>query len=359
MTLLNLVQSLLPTATPSATPSSTSVSNSFAQLSEMSLEQMMQKLSSLSVDFVIKLVTAIVVFYIGRFLVKRIYVLVKAIMIKRKVELSLATFLLSLMEMLLFFILIIIVIGILGIETSSFIALFASAGVAIGMALSGTLQNFAGGVLILLLKPYKVGDYIKMGETEGYVKAIQIFFTILTTFDNKTQVVPNGLLSSSTVTNFSGETCRRLEWDVSISYGDDIDKAREAMVALLTADERVVNHEIAAPVTENDDEPSTEMEDKPLPWWKRVFHKHRKLVQKASAIEQMELPIKNPVVPPAVYVSALSDSKVIVRARAWVRSADYWPVFYHFNEAFYKELPKHGIHFPFPQLDVHLNPTNT
>lgn len=313
----------------------------------------------MGVDFVIKLVTAIVVFYIGRFIVKRIYALVKAVMIKRKVELSLATFVLSLMEMLLFFILIVIVIGILGIETSSFIALFASAGVAIGMALSGTLQNFAGGVLILLLKPYKVGDYIKVGETEGYVKAIQIFFTILTTADNKSQVVPNGQLSSSAVTNFSGETCRRVEWDVSISYGDDIDKAREAMVALLTADERVVDHDIAAPVTVSDDEPATATEEKPLPWWKRIFHKHRKLVQKASAIEQMELPLKNPVVPPQVYVSALSDSKVIVRARAWVRSADYWPVLYHFNEAFYKELPKHGIHFPFPQLDVHLNPTNT
>ncbi len=355
MTPLAFIPSVLPTDTTAVA----SATKTLDEWSHMSLDQMMQKLSSMSVDFVIKLVTAIVVFYIGRFIVKRLYAIVKAVMIKRKVELSLATFVLSLMEMVLFFILIIIVIGILGIETSSFIALFASAGVAIGMALSGTLQNFAGGVLILLLKPYKVGDYIKLGETEGYVKAIQIFFTTLTTMDNKSLVVPNGQLASSTVTNFSGEPYRRVEWNVSVSYGDDADKAREAMLGLLAADERIVNKEIdEAPAAEHTEEAVAEEEVKAQPWWKRIFHKHRKLVQKATAIEQMALPIKSQVVPPVVYVGDLSDSKVIIKARAWVQTPDYWPVFFHFNEVFYRELPKHGIHFPFPQLDVHLNPTN-
>ena len=154
-------------------------------------------------------------------------------MLSRNVDRSLTTFLLSLFKITFFFILAIIVISILGIETSSFIAIFASAGIAVGMAFSGTLQNFAGGVLILLLKPYKVGDYIVFETHQGTVKEIQIFHTIITTYNNESIIIPNGGLSTGIINNYSREHARRLEWRVSISYGDDIDKARETILKII------------------------------------------------------------------------------------------------------------------------------
>ncbi len=149
---------------------------------------------------------------------------------------------LSLVKIVLLFILIIIVISILGIETSSFIALFASPGVAIGMALSGTLQNFAGGVLILLLKPYKVGDFIEFQGFTGTVKEIQIFNTVLNTIDNKCILIPNGGLSSGSINNYSKEDYRRVDWTVSIAYGDDYDIARQEILRILNEDKRIVKH---------------------------------------------------------------------------------------------------------------------
>ncbi|MCF0213707.1 MAG: mechanosensitive ion channel, partial [Muribaculaceae bacterium] len=172
------------------------------------------------VTFTFHLLIAIVVFYLGKFIIKRIYRLVDVILTKRNVEHSLSTFILSLVKIVLYFVLIIVVIGILGIETSSFLALFASAGVAIGMALSGTLQNFAGGVLILLLKPYKVGDYIEAQGYAGTVTEIQIFNTIICTPDNKSIIIPNGGLSTGSINNWSRMDYRRVEWTISISYGD-------------------------------------------------------------------------------------------------------------------------------------------
>ena len=145
----------------------------------------------------------------------------------------------SLVNIVLYFILIVTVIGILGIETTSFLAIFASAGVAVGMALSGTLQNFAGGVLILLLKPYKIGDYIEVQGYAGTVREIQIFHTIITTYDNKSISIPNGGLSTGSVNNWSREAYRRVTWTVSISYGDNVDDARKAILDMFAADERI------------------------------------------------------------------------------------------------------------------------
>ena len=161
------------------------ISKEVAELKSMSLEDLLNRLAESSVNFAINLAIAIVVFYAGRFIIKKIYRVVAAIFVRRGIDRSLSTFVLSLINMVLYFILIVTVIGILGIETTSFLALFASAGVAVGMALSGTLQNFAGGVLILLLKPYKIGDYIEAQGYAGTVKEIQIFFTVITTYDNK------------------------------------------------------------------------------------------------------------------------------------------------------------------------------
>ena len=203
------------------------------ELKEMDWNNVIQTVSTQAVNFVIRIVAAIAVFYIGKFIINRLHALLRKILIRRDVDKSLSTFLLSFLKITLLFLLIVTVIGVLGIETSSFIAIFASAGVAIGMALSGTLQNFAGGVLILLLKPYKVGDYIVFGEFKGHVKEIQIFHTIITTYNNERIIIPNGGLSTGTINNFTAENHHRIEWRVSIAYGDDVNKAREVILALL------------------------------------------------------------------------------------------------------------------------------
>lgn len=211
-----------------------------AQLKDLTFDELVNTLVSKLIHFSISLAVAVLVFYLGRFIITRMYNFVEKVMLKRNVEPSLTTFILSLVRMVLYFILLVTVIGILGIETSSFLALFASAGVAIGMALSGTLQNFAGGVLILLLKPFKVGDTIEAQGFAGTVKKIEIFNTIITTPDNKTIIIPNGGLSTAPVNNSTTQTYRRIEWKIGISYGDSTQKFREAVMTLLNADEEIV-----------------------------------------------------------------------------------------------------------------------
>jgi len=192
----------------------------------MALNDFLSVAADKVVTFVLHLVLAIAVFYIGRYIVRKLNAFIQRILVKRKADPSIASFVKSATEIVLYFVLIIIVIGILGIETSSFIALFASAGVAIGMALSGTLQNFAGGVLILSLRPYSVGDYIEAQGFAGTVKAIQMFSTIITTADNKTIIIPNGPLSNGSVNNYSKQETRRVDWTVSLAYGHGL-RARQ------------------------------------------------------------------------------------------------------------------------------------
>ncbi|MDE5972923.1 MAG: mechanosensitive ion channel [Muribaculaceae bacterium] len=273
-------------------------------LSSDALNDFLHTMINSSVSFVIHLAIAVVVFYVGRWIISRLYRWVHNLLNKRKADQSLTTFLLSLVRITLYFLLIVVVIGILGIETSSFIALFASAGVAIGMALSGTLQNFAGGVLILLLKPYKVGDFIEAQGFTGTVKEIQIFSTILTTGDNKSIIIPNGPLSTGSINNYSREEKRRVDWTVSIAYGSDYQKAVETVKNLLAANPAVIT-DGSSPA-------------------------------------------------PMVEISALAASSVDLTVRAWVKSADYWDVFFGMNRAMLTALPAAGVQFPFPQLDVHM-----
>ena len=188
-------------------------------------------------------------------------------------------------------------------NTTSLAALLASAGLAVGMALSGTLQNFAGGVIIILFRPFKVGDFISAQGQEGVVKEIQIFNTIVLTMDNKVIHIPNGILSTGVMTIFTKEETRRVDWTYSISYGDDYDKAKAVLLRLSNEDSRILK--------------------KPDPF---------------------------------VEIVDLNTSSVDIRMRVWVKSTDYWPVFFSMNEKVYKTLPKEGLHFPFPQVDVHLNP---
>lgn len=271
------------------------------KLSSLSLDVLITKLTDLSVSLGSKLLIAIIVFFIGRWLIRKLIRIVVKIMEKKQVEASLFSFTKSLLNITLNFLFVIIIIGILGIETSSFIALFASAGVAIGMALSGTLQNFAGGVMILLFKPFKVGDFIEAQGQSGTVREIQIFNTIMATADNKIIIIPNGGLSTGIMKNYSKEENRRVDWEFGIAYGDSYDKAREVIASLLDSDPRV-------------------MKD------------------------------------PAYFIAltSLGQSSVNIVVRAWVKAPDFWAVYFDMNEKVYKTFARENINIPFPQMDVHI-----
>jgi len=250
----------------------------------------------------IKIMVALLVLIIGRWVIKWVKHWMADGLARKTNDPTLHGFFTNLVSVVLNFILIVFIISILGINTSSLVALLASAGLAVGMALSGTLQNFAGGVIIILFRPFKVGDYIAAQGQEGVVKEIQIFNTVITTPDNKVIHIPNGILSTGVMTIFTKEEIRRIDWIISISYGDDYDKAKEVLRRLCNEDPRI---------------------------------------------------LKDPAV--FVEIFKLNDSSVDVCLRAWVKSADYWPVYFSMNEKVYKALPKAGLNFPFPQMDVHVS----
>ncbi len=352
---------LNPLALPENVPDP---SQELEMLKQLPVDELIQKLINGAVSLAINILVAIVVFYIGKYLISRLQGLVITILMRRKVDRTVISFVSSLVRIALYFLLIIMVIGIIGIETSSFIALFASAGIAIGMALSGTLQNFAGGVLILFIKPYKVGDYIEAGGFSGTVKEIQIFHTIITTPDNKSILIPNGSLSTGSINNWSREDYRRVEWTVAISYGDDVETARKAILEILNGDERVVSRYIEDDPEdsqpEQEEEQPEEQEEKKHNWIWRLFHSHR---EKASEhIRNWEAQIarkQRMLMPkvdrqPVVKVGALADSSVNLTVFAWTRKENYWNLFWDVNEKIYTLLPAHGISFPFPQVDVHM-----
>ena len=246
------------------------------------------------------LIKAFLVFIVGRLLINLVNKLIKRVLLKRDIDPSVKTFVGSLVNVVLTILLIISVVGALGVQTTSFAALLASAGVAVGMALSGNLQNFAGGLIVLLFKPYKVGDWIESQGVSGTVKEIQIFHTILTTADNKVIYVPNGAMSSGVVTNYSNQVTRRVEWIVGVDYGEDYEKVQKIVYDILAVDQRI---------------------------------------------------LKEPA--PFVALHALDASSVNVVARVWVNSGDYWGVYFDINKAIYETFNEKGINFPFPQLTVH------
>lgn len=349
--------------------------DAFKELKGLSFDDAISKIANTLVEFSFKLLIAILIFYLGRFIIRKIYKTTLNVMTSRRMDASLTTFVLSLVKMVLYFILIITIIGILGIETSSFLALFASAGVAIGMALSGTLQNFAGGVLILLLKPYKVGDYIEAQGYSGTVKSIQLFHTIINTVDNKAIIIPNGGLSTSSINNFSLENYRRVDWTIGLAYETDFAKAKEAILDMLNSDSRVVKHYIeddmlmreeeeklknAEAELKKDGEEVSEMSEKKSKWYEFFIPGMRK--RKSKIKERLSENIEmNAFIPqkverkPFVGLSELGDSSINLTVRAWTHSSNYWPLFFEMNERFYKELPERGFSFPFPQLDVHFD----
>ena len=347
------VDSLSANLVNPAAPVALTPSNVVGGIKEFDWSGVMTAISTQVVSFCLRLMAAIAIFYLGKFIINKIYSLTRSLMVKRDIDRSLTTFLLSLIRITLLFLLIVTVIGVLGIETSSFIAIFASAGVAIGMALSGTLQNFAGGVLILLLKPYKIGDYIEFGSFKGFVKEIQIFHTILTTYNNDRIIIPNGGLSTGSINNLSSETYRRLEWRVSISYGDDVPTARRAILALLDQDARIVKQYVEDHQVQ--EQPDTEPEEKPqLKWWQRLFRRSKGSEDEVKNQKPAERAQPKKDYTPYVAVESLADSSVVLVVRAWCLVSEYWNVLYTINEQIYTILPQHDIHFPFPQMDVHM-----
>ncbi len=336
-------------------------------LKGLSLTDALEQISQSLVRFAFNLAIAILVFYVGKLIIKKLYAMTRNVMVHKHIDPSLTTFILSLERITLYFILIIVVVGILGIETSSFLALFASAGVAVGLALSGTLQNFAGGVLILLLKPYKVGDYIEAQGYAGTVKEIQIFHTIINTIDNKSIIIPNGGLSTSSINNYSREDYRRVDWTVCLAYGTDYDKASKAILEILDSDTRVVKHFIeddrilrlteSHAAGEDVAEKENEIEEHRPSWFRRLFRRKKRagVVLPSESLEQAVIPQKIDRAP-FVALGEMADSSINLTVRAWTASSNYWGLFFDMNKRFYTELPAHGFSFPFPQMDVHINP---
>ncbi|WP_159822058.1 mechanosensitive ion channel family protein [Colwellia sp. 20A7] len=268
----------------------------------MNAEEIIEQITQMSLLYGPKLLGAIAVWIIGGWIVKGIGSAFKSTLSKSKTDPSLIPFLTGIVNGLLKVMLVITVLGMLGIEMTSFIAILGAAGLAVGMALSGTLQNFAGGVMILIFKPFKVGDVLQAQGYTGSVAEIQIFNTIMKTPDNKTIIIPNGGLSTSSMVNYSTEAKRRVDWTIGVAYGDDLDKAREVIKRLCDEDSRI---------------------------------------------------LKDPAV--FIAVSALADSSVNFAVRAWVNAPDYWGVHFDLNEKVYKTFAAEGLNIPFPQMDVHLH----
>ena len=272
-----------------------------ASETSIQLTNALEKLIDSGIQLGERVLGALIIFIIGKFLINWLNRLFARILEKRKVDPSIQSFLKSMVNILLLIMLILAVIGKLGIELTGFAALLASAGVAIGMALSGNLQNFAGGLIILLFRPYKVGDFIEASTgASGTVKEIQIFHTILTTPDNKTIYIPNGPLSNGVLTNFSYQETRRVEWIFGVEYGSDYERVKDIIESLLKKDVRIL------------DEPT-------------YF----------------------------IALKELGNSSVNIVVRAWTKTPDFWPLYFEMNQLVYETFNKEGISFPFPQIVVH------
>ena len=263
-------------------------------------DQVVSQLINWSLDAGKHILIALVVYLIGHYLIKLLNYLLARFLERRKVEISVQTFVRSFVSILLQVLLIITVVSALGVNTTSFAALLASFGVAIGMALSGNLQNFAGGIVILFLKPYKVGDWIEAQGTAGTVQSIQIFHTILLTADGKLIYVPNGSMSSGTIINYTLTPTRRAEWIISIEYGEDVEKSRQIISGIIQADARI---------------------------------------------------LKEPA--PVIFLNELNSSSVDILIRCWTNNDDYWGVMFDTREKIYNAFNEKGISFPFPQMTIH------
>ncbi len=264
-------------------------------------QDIIDTIAKLATTYGLKLILALLVLIIGLIIIRSITKGATRMMKKSSVDDSLIPFLRNLISISLKVLLFISIMTMIGIQMTSFIAVIGAAGLAVGLALQGTLQNFAGGVIILLFKPFKVGDYITTQGHSGTVKEIQIFTTVLTTPDNQTIIIPNSPIATNSLINYSTQDTRRVDFTFGIGYNDDIDKARSVISGIINSDERI---------------------------------------------------LKDPE--PIIKVSNLGDSSVDLATRAWVKSGDYWNVFFDTNEKVKKTFDSEGISIPFPQQDVHV-----
>ena len=251
------------------------------------------------------IVVALLIYYIGRFVIRLVVGGLRKVLQRQNVDKTLETFVCNVVRMALLVVVVIAAIGALGIQTTSFIAIFGAAGLAVGLALQGSLSNFAAGVLIVLFRPYKVGDFVDAAGISGTVEQVQILTTVLKTPDNKKIIVPNSQIMDSIITNYSANETRRVDLTVGVSYDDDIDKVSATLRELVDAEERI--------------------------------------------LKDPECLIK---------VQALADSSVNFIVRPWVKTADYWGVYFDLTEAIKKRFDQENITFPFPQQDVHLYKAN-
>lgn len=254
------------------------------------------------VDFGINLITALIIFYVGKWVVSIVVRAIRKVMQKAEIDMTLETFIANLVRMVLLLFVVIAAINQLGIQTASLIAVLGAAGLAVGLALQGSLSNFAAGVLIVLFRPYKVGDWIEGAGISGSVESVQILTTILKTGDNKRVIVPNSQIMGSTITNYSANETRRIDLVVGVSYDDDLDKVRSEIQTVVAADSRVLSDPACT-----------------------------------------------------IAVSELGDSSVNFVVRPWVATADYWTARFELTEAIKKAFDKAGISIPYPQQDVHIH----
>lgn len=276
------------------------------KIAETPAEELMTDLVDRAIIFGLKVLVAIVLYMVGAWIIRKIKNVLTKVFETRQTDAAIASFIQSITSIALTVMLVITVVGTLGIDTSSLAALLTGGGLAIGMALNGTVQNFAGGIMILIFKPFKAGDYIEAQGHSGTVSEVTITSTKLTTVDNRVIIIPNGILSNDVINNYSSRTMRRLDIAVTVEYGSSSEETKELLHGILANDERVLHAESGAPAD------------------------------------------------PFIALSALNDSNVEFTLRVWVSSENYWPLKFDLTEKIYNELPKHGIQFPFPQLDVNI-----
>ena len=267
----------------------------------------LQKLGQDALQFGIKVILALILYFIGAWLIKWIKHALQRYFKRKQTDRAMASFISSFVSVTLTILLIVVLVGTLGVNTTSLAALLAAGGMALGMALSGTVQNFAGGLMLMVFKPFKAGDYIEAQGYAGVVTEVTIVGTHLTTIDNRRVILPNGALSNGNIVNYSSFPIRRIDLPVSVEYGTDAAACKEVLLGIVREDPRILD------------------------------------AQTPGAAD------------PFVAVQKLSDSAVNFIVRAWVAGADYWPAQFDLNERIYTELPQAGIKFPFPQLDVHVH----
>ena len=277
--------------------------------------------------FGLKLLAALLIYIVGIWLIRIVKHALKRVFERRKSEPTLASFVISLVSILMTIVIIVIAVGTLGVDTTSLAALLAAGGMAIGMALSGTVQNFAGGIMLLAFKPFKAGDFIEAQGHAGKVIEVNITATKILTPDNRVVILPNGALSNDTINNYSGRPIRRVEWIVSVEYGVDAEACKKAILAILNSDERVLKE-------------NTDMD---------ALYKELNV----TSFQLSTVNYRMDAIPaPFVALKSLNENDISFVVRAWVRGADYWDVFFALQERFYTELPKQGFGFAYPHVQI-------